>query len=304
MKAGMSQWLVGITIVVAAPAARAQAAGCEVVMPTAFRLRGSQAATADGVPYPARTRIRAIAFGSSAQGPNRAVWARVDTAMGWVNISPVLVRGCPRGAIADRPGDVAATDDAAPSPSSPPAAPPEPARVCVPGSTQACLCVSGGSGVQSCAPSGAGYEACACAPPPVREAAPESNAPPPAPPPTPAAPAVPPVEALRRAMGGAVTDALARQVRALLHPTGGGGALGTHSVACTDSACVGSFTVLWTGGVLRSAYQSDVRWTVQLDGSSSAELIAENSIIRADGQHIGAMGRYLAGVASRLASHP
>jgi hypothetical protein len=133
-------------------------------MPVRFRLLESQSQTR-GVDYPAQTHIRAIAFGSATRPGSRSVWARIDTARGWVYLNPVVVRGCPLGSIAERPGDVSDTTNAEPGvPSRPAAHASVPA--CVPGATQACLCVGGASGVQSCALSGLGYEACVCAPAP------------------------------------------------------------------------------------------------------------------------------------------
>lgn len=156
--------------VAAAPASVLAQQGCEVTIPTPFRLLEAQT-SATGPAYPARTRARAIAFGTAVRGGTRAVRVAIDTAEGWVYLWPAQLRGCPAGSIAARPGDVvrAPTQPAAPvqAPPPPPPPPPPPAappRACVPGSTQACLCVGGRNGVQTCTPDGAGYQPCECAP--------------------------------------------------------------------------------------------------------------------------------------------
>lgn len=297
--------LISLSVLVTGSIALAQQAPCEVTMPNAFRLLERQAPGAAGIPYPAQTHIRVIAYGSVSQGTNRPIRARIDTAEGWIFVNPILLRGCPEGSIAQRPGDVAPTAPATQERPHEAPSPPTPAPACVPGSTQACLCVSGGSGVQSCASSGTGYEACVCAPPPppppparefVAEPLPES--------PAPSGPSRsgPSIDDLRQGMTNALTDSLARQVRTLIHPTGNGGSLGQSNVECSPQGCLATFTVLWTGGILGSAYQSNVRWAVGMDGGSGAALAGENSIIHADGAHIAAMSRYLSGVATRIMS--
>jgi hypothetical protein len=183
--------LLGLVVVLLGSRAGAQPVGCEVVVPTPFRLLESQSLASGGIPFPARTRVRAIAYGTVRQNGMRPVRVRIDTAEGWIYFNAALYRGCAPGSIAERPGDVAPTSPPAPpapqpAPAAPPPAPtppPQPARVCIPGSTQACLCVGGTSGVQSCASSGMAYEACVCAAPAL---------PPPAPAPPPATPAPPP----------------------------------------------------------------------------------------------------------------
>ncbi len=296
----------GLTTITSA--ASAQQTGCLVTMPTPFRLLERQAVASGGVSFPARTQVRVISYGSARQASNRAVRARIDTAEGWLFVSTVLLRACPAGSIAERAGDVAA---GTPAPSETPSQQPEtPARACIPGGTQACLCVGGSSGVQSCAHSGMAWEPCACAAP--AEAASEGTR-------TSAADSSEAraeesggagdesrrstLESVRREMLATLNDPTARQIRALLHPTGGGGAMGRSSVLCRDSVCVGTFIVLWSGGILRDAYQSGVRWIVGIDGSSHATLIGENSVIRADASHIQSMDRYLAGIASRITAH-
>lgn len=304
-------WTTCLAMILAGSTASAQQ-GCPVVMPMAFRLLERQAVGSPGISYPRNTTIRAITFGSARQGANRVVRARIDTAEGWVFLSPMLVRACPPGSIAERAGDVVRPSPLPTEPQRPAAPAPEPqvVRVCTPGATQACLCVGGGSGVQSCVPSGAGYDACVCvqptAPPPAHALVPTPPAAPEAPTPTPppAVPTVPPTNALRRLLAGALNASLALQVRQLTHPSGGGGSLGPHAVTCSEDSCVAAFAVLWTGGVFGSAYQTNVRWTVSVDGSSSAQIVSENSIVGADGPHIAAMGRYLAGIASRFSTHP
>ncbi len=278
-------------------------------MPVPFRLLERQAVGSPGISYPRNTTLRAITFGSARQGPNRVVRARIDTAEGWVFLSPMLVRACPPGSIAERAGDVVRPSSQPAEPQPTPPTPPV-ARACTPGATQACLCVGGGSGVQSCAASGAGFDACACvqpaASPPPRALVQETQAPAeaPTPGPLPTEPVVPPTTALRRMLAGSLSASLALQVRQLTHPSGGGGSLGPHSVTCAEDACVAVFTVLWTGGVFGSAYQTNVRWTVSVDGTSSAQVVSETSVIGADGPHIAAMGRYLAGIASRFSARP
>jgi hypothetical protein len=56
-----------------------------------------------------------------------------------------------------------------PVPKVAPAAPPEPARVCIPGSTQACVGPGGCSGGQICSAAGTHFEACDCGPPKAQE---------------------------------------------------------------------------------------------------------------------------------------
>lgn len=290
-------------------AASAQQTGCMVTMPTPFRLLERQAVASGGVSFPARTQVRVISYGSARQASNRAVRARIDTAEGWLFVSTVLLRACPAGSIAERAGDVAAGN---PAPSETPSPQPETSlRACIPGGTQACLCVGGSSGVQSCAHSGMAWEPCACAAPAeapgegsTRTSVADSSE---------ARTEEPDragdesrrstLESVRRDMLATLNDPTARQIRALLHPTGGGGAMGRSAVQCRDSVCVGTFIVLWSGGILRTAYQSAVRWIVGADGSSHATLLGENSVIRADASHIQSMDRYLAGIASRITAH-
>ena len=98
--------------------------GCEVTVPVSFRLRETQSPTANGQDFPAQTRVRIVAYGTTRQGGIRPVWARVDTAAGWLYVNPVLYRGCPAGSIAERPGDVVETPTAPPP--TPSEAPPPP----------------------------------------------------------------------------------------------------------------------------------------------------------------------------------
>lgn len=113
--------LVAAALVMVAHATFAQSAGCDVVVPTGFRLREAQALTAGGVDFPAQTRVHVIAYGTVRQNGIRPVYAEVGTARGWLYINAVLYRGCPPGSIAARPGDVV---QAPASPPAPPTAPP------------------------------------------------------------------------------------------------------------------------------------------------------------------------------------
>lgn len=312
MSIGKLSLACAVGLAVAPSAAAAQSLGCAVTMPGPFRLMERQAVNSPGVAYPARTQVSVISYGSGRLGTSRAVRARVDTAEGWLFVSEVLLRGCPRGSIAERAGDVAPAAEAAST--SAPATPPEPApaRACVPGATQACLCVGGRAGVQSCASTGMAWEPCACASPEAHAepAAPESarHAVEPVAPsaderPAPAPPAErsgPTEDDVRRGMLAALDDGTARQVRSLLHPTGNGGAMGSRDVSCSGGTCVCVFAVHWRGGILGGAYRSTVRWLVNTNGTSAAGLLSETSFIRADGPHIAAMGRYLSGVAERI----
>mgnify|MGYP003597250356 CR=1 FL=1 len=240
--------LLSLTLATVGSVATAQPApqGCEVTVPTPFRLRATQALASSGQDFPARTHVHVIAYGTQpAQNGNRPVWARVDTAAGWLYVSTVLLRGCPQGSIAARPGDVtpnlapvAPPPTIAPTPAPatlPPAPvpPPQPTRACVPGSTQTCHCVGGTTGVQACAASGMAYEPCACAAPTPPPAA--APIPPPAPsaPPAPRGPA--PVsdeefERMRSAVSNAVLDNnKAEVVRDLVRD-------GTRRVTCEQAA--------------------------------------------------------------------
>ena len=173
-----SAWLASIAFGIVGRAASAQQSGCEVTMPTAFRLLARQAPASGGPEYPAQTRVRAITYGTGMQGGRRAVRVQIDTAEGWVYLWPNQLLRCPPDSIAQRPGDIDPNAQDRPNEAPPPPTTRPSTPACVPGSTQACLCVGGGSGVQSCTASGDAFESCSCvAPEPARTPPPDPGPP-------------------------------------------------------------------------------------------------------------------------------
>ena len=173
-----SAWLASIAFGIVGRAASAQQSGCEVTMPTAFRLLARQAPASGGPEYPAQTRVRAITYGTGMHGGRRAVRVQIDTAEGWVYLWPNQLLRCPPDSIAQRPGDIDPNAQDRPNEAPPPPTTRPSTPACVPGSTQACLCVGGGSGVQSCTASGDAFESCSCvAPEPARTPPPDPGPP-------------------------------------------------------------------------------------------------------------------------------
>jgi hypothetical protein len=107
-----------------------------------------------------------------------------------------------------------------------------------------------------------------------------------------------------RAMKAALNDDLARQVRAILHPTGNGGISAGALVSCTPNECTATWDIAWSGGITNSPYTSTVVWTVDSSLTSSARVSKENSVIRADAKHIDQMNGLLQDVARGLTAPP
>ncbi len=94
-------------------------------------------------------------------------------------------------------------------------------------------------------------------------------------------------------MKSALNDSLAREVRELLHPTGNGGTSTSSRVACGGTSCTATWDIAWSGGLTKSRYSSTIMWTVDTSFESSAQVVRETSVIRADAKHIAQMNALL-----------